>query len=107
MSLIEEVMRRQAHERTAMPGGLAASAGGAAAARAARPVLASAPEAAPQEYRSAAVDPGALERNRVLLRIQDVAVSRAYKILRTRVLHRMAANNWTTLGITGTSAGEG
>ncbi|HEX8756088.1 MAG TPA: CpsD/CapB family tyrosine-protein kinase [Steroidobacteraceae bacterium] len=104
MSLIEEVMRRQAHERSAMPGGLA----GTSAARAARPILASAPaEAAPQEYRSAALDPEALERNRVLLRIQDVAVSRAYKILRTRVLHRMAANNWSTLGITGTSAGEG
>ena len=108
MSLIEEVMRRQAHERSAMPGGLATAAGAAAsAARTGRPILASAPEAPPQEYRSAALDPEALERNRVLLRIQDVAVSRAYKILRTRVLHRMAANNWFTLGITGTSAGEG
>jgi shikimate 5-dehydrogenase len=43
----------------------------------------------------------------VLLRVHDVAISRAYKILRTRVLHRLAANNWTTLGITGTAAGEG
>ena len=55
----------------------------------------------------AAVDPEALERNRVLLRVQDVAVSRAYKILRTRVLHRMADHNWFTLGVTGTGAGEG
>lgn len=107
MSLIEEVMRRQAHERTAMPGSLAAGAGGAAAARVARPIPAPAPETVIQEYRTAAVDAEALERNRVLLRVQDVAVSRAYKILRTRVLHRMAANNWYTLGITGTSAGEG
>jgi capsular exopolysaccharide synthesis family protein len=53
------------------------------------------------------VDAEALERNRVLLRVQDVAVSRAYKILRTRVLHRMTANNWCTLGVTGTCAGEG
>jgi protein-tyrosine kinase len=105
MSLIEEVMRRQAHERAAMPAGLAANAGGAA--RAARPTLAPAPEAPAQEYRAAAVDPEALERNRVLLRVQDVAVSRAYKILRTRVLHRMAEKNWFTLGVTGTSAGEG
>ena len=109
MSLIEEVMRRQAHERAAMPGGLAAGAGGAAAtARMGRPVLAPAP--APetvQQYRPAAVDAEAMERNRVLLRVQDVAVSRAYKILRTRVLHRMAANNWYTLGVTGTAAGEG
>lgn len=107
MSLIEEVMRRQAHERGAMPAGLAAGAGGAAAARVARPIPAPAPETVIQEYRTAAVDAEALERNRVLLRVQDVAVSRAYKILRTRVLHRMAANNWYTLGITGTSAGEG
>lgn len=107
MSLIEEVMRRQAHERAAMPGGLAASVGGAAAARVARPTIAPVPETAIQQYRAATVDAEALERNRVLLRVQDVAVSRAYKILRTRVLHRMADNNWYTLGITGTGAGEG
>src|SRR5579883_1518220 len=108
MSLIEEVMRRQAHERAAMPGSLAANAGAAvSAARVARPLVAPAPETAIQEYRPATVDPEALERNRVLLRVQDVAVSRAYKILRTRVLHRMSANNWYTLGVTGTSAGEG
>ena len=100
-------MRRQAHERAAMPGGLAASAGAAATTRAARPVLAPAPDAAPQQYCAARIDPDVLERNRVLLRIQDVSVSRAYKILRTRVLHRMSANNWSTLGVTGTSAGEG
>lgn len=106
MSLIEEVMRRQAHERAAMPA--AANVGATAtAARAARPVPAPVPETAPQQYRPAALDAEAMERNRVLLRVQDVAVSRAYKILRTRVLHRMAANNWFTLGVTGTSAGEG
>jgi protein-tyrosine kinase len=106
MSLIEEVMRRQAHERAAMPG-LAASAGGGAPARAARPFAAPAPESTVQQYRPAAIDAEALERNRVLLRVQDLAVSRAYKILRTRVLHRMAENNWYTLGVTGTGAGEG
>lgn len=106
MSLIEEVMRRQAHERAAMPA--AANAGAtASAARVARPIPAHVPETAPQQYCTAALDADALERNRVLLRVQDVAVSRAYKILRTRVLHRMAANNWFTLGVTGTGAGEG
>ena len=108
MSLIEEVMRRQAHERTAMPGSLAAHAGGAvSAARTARPVHSAAPDVPVAQYRTAAVDPEAMERHRVLMRVQDLAVSRAYKILRTRVLHRMAANNWYTLGVTGTSAGEG
>ncbi|MGA7538158.1 MAG: CpsD/CapB family tyrosine-protein kinase [Steroidobacteraceae bacterium] len=108
MSLIEEVMRRQAHERAAMAGGIAPSAGAAApAAWAARPILAPAPETANERYCAATLDSEALERNRVLLRVQDVAVSRAYKILRTRVLRRMAANNWYTLGVTGTAAGEG
>jgi protein-tyrosine kinase len=106
MSLIEEVMRRQAHERGAMAGALAAG-GGASTARAARPMLAPAPEAPAQQYRAAAVDGEAMERNRVLLRVRDVAVSRAYKILRTRVLRRMAANGWYSVGVTGTVAGEG
>ena len=107
MSLIEEVMRRQAHERAAT-GGLAANANGAmSAARVARQAPAPVPETAVQQYRPAAVDPEALERNKVLLRVQDVAVSRAYKILRTRVLHRMADHNFFTLGVTGTGAGEG
>ncbi|HEY8508342.1 MAG TPA: CpsD/CapB family tyrosine-protein kinase, partial [Steroidobacteraceae bacterium] len=52
-------------------------------------------------------DPDAMEANRVLLGVQDVAVARAYKILRTRVLHRLHANNWYSVGITGTTAGEG
>jgi protein-tyrosine kinase len=108
MSLIEEVMRRQAHERAATPGAFAAGAGAAAsAARVARPILAPAPGTPEPQFHTAAIDPDALERNRVLLRVQDVAVSRAYKILRTRVLHRMVEHNWFTLGITGTGAGEG
>jgi protein-tyrosine kinase len=108
MSLIEEVMRRQAHERAVMAGGIAPSAGGAApAAWAARPALAPAPETEHERYCAATLDSEALDRNRVLLRVQDVAVSRAYKILRTRVLRRMAASNWGTLGVTGTAAGEG
>jgi protein-tyrosine kinase len=108
MSLIEEVMRRQAHERAAASGVLHSPGGVVSGPRAARPVLTPAPEAeVVQQFRPAALDAQQMERNRVLLRIQDVAVSRAYKILRTRVLHRMAANGWCTLGVTGTSAGEG
>ena len=107
MSLIEEVMRRQAHDRTPVPGIAAAAGGAAATARAARPIIAPVPESAVQQYRPAPVDVEAMERNRVLLRVQDVAVSRAYKILRTRVLHRMRDHGWTTLGVTGTGAGEG
>ncbi len=111
MSLIEEVMRRSALERTpTIPGNLMSS----QTQRAPRPHVAVplsgpaiAEEAFAPQLRSAPVDPEAMERNHVLLRVHDVAISRAYKILRTRVLHRLAANNWATLGITGTAAGEG
>ena len=95
-------MRRSAPERAAvMPGNPIA------AQRAARPLVSPPPEAVPVQYRAAPVDPEAMERNRVLLRISDVGISRAYKILRTRVRHRLNANNWYTLGITGIAAGEG
>jgi protein-tyrosine kinase len=108
MSLIEEVMRRSAHERTAaMPGNLLSTqrVGVARQHSSSPPPL---PENfTPVQFRSAPVDPNVMEKNRVLLRVPDVGISRAYKILRTRVLHRMAANNLFTLGITGTAAGEG
>ena len=105
MSMIEEVMRRTAHERTAaMPGTVMSNSRSARQAMNPPPL----PENfVPVQYRAAPVDPQAMERNRVLLRVPDVGISRAYKILRTRVLHRLAANNWFTLGITGTAAGEG
>jgi hypothetical protein len=105
MSLIEEVMRRSAHEQTVtMPSGPSP------APRVNRPIISPAPPRSDEPsavYRPAPVDAAIMERNRVLLRVPDVGISRAYKILRTRVLHRLAANNFNTLGITGTAAGEG
>jgi protein-tyrosine kinase len=113
MSLIEEVMRRSAHERAVTA---PADAMSAPMQRTARPrntgVLQPAPgtaspDAFTPQFRSAPVDPDAMERHHVLLRVHDVAISRAYKILRTRVLRRLSANNWASLGITGIAAGEG
>jgi len=66
-----------------------------------------APEVPARHFRAAATDPEIIERNHVLLGVSDVAVARAYKILRTRVLHRLAANGWRSVGITGTTVGEG
>jgi len=60
-----------------------------------------------RSFRAAATDPEAIRRNHVLLGVTDPAVTRGYKILRTRVLHRLAANNWRSVGITGTVSGEG
>jgi protein-tyrosine kinase len=102
MSLIEEAMRKATLERAGGRANLAVQP------RMPRPVHTSAAaEAAARQYLLAPPDPETMERHHVLLGISDVAVSRAYKILRTRVLQRMRAKNWHSLGITGTAAGEG
>jgi protein-tyrosine kinase len=49
----------------------------------------------------------AFARNRVITYVADEAVVAAYKVLRTRVLQRMTANDWKTLAITSTAPGEG
>jgi protein-tyrosine kinase len=61
----------------------------------------------PLQYQPAVTDRLVMERNRVLPGAACVAASRAYKILRTRVLRLMGTNKWQTLAVTGTTAGEG
>ena len=107
MSIVEEVMRRSALEHTAAVAGNIMSTPRAQRSYVGVPPPTPSEPITPPQYRVAPVDPEAMERNHVLLRVHDVAISRAYKILRTRVLHRLQANNWHTLGITGTAAGEG
>jgi Mrp family chromosome partitioning ATPase len=99
MGLIEEALRKSAQQRKG------AVRSNVATAR----VVRSAPVADEQipQYAAAPVDPGAQQRNRILPAVTDVSVTRAYKILRTRVTHRLVANGWHTVGITGTAAGEG
>jgi protein-tyrosine kinase len=102
MSLIEEAIRKATLERSAGRGNLALQP------RVARAVPNPAVvEASARQFALSPPDPEVMERHHVLLGLSDVAVSRAYKILRTRVLQRMRAKNWNTLGVTGTSAGEG
>jgi len=55
----------------------------------------------------ATLDPVAMAANHVLLRVSDQAAQRAYKILRTRVLHRLEANSWNSFVVTGSEVGEG
>lgn len=50
---------------------------------------------------------GAMEKNKILPAVDDRAAVTAYKMLRTRVLHRMRANHWQTLIVTAAGAGEG
>jgi len=99
MSVIEDALRKSAAQRPRS--NFIASGWGNRAA------TAPAPEVAARHFRAAATDPEVIEKNHVLLSVTDVAVTRAYKILRTRVLHRLAANNWHSVGVTGTVAGEG
>ena len=54
-----------------------------------------------------ALDPAVLERNCVLPQVADRSALRAYKILRTRLLQRLAVKRWRTLAVTSAKAGEG
>jgi protein-tyrosine kinase len=48
-----------------------------------------------------------LEENNILPQVTDAAALRAYKILRTRLLRRLEANQWHSFAVTGATAGEG
>ena len=100
MSVIEDALRKSSQQQRTRSNFVASSWG-------TRVMPAAAPETPARHFRAAATDPAVIERNHVLLGVQDVAVARAYKILRTRVLHRLAANNWRSVGVTGTTVGEG
>ena len=70
-----------------------------------------APATAPQEIvythtRQVEVDPEYLRRNRVISSLTD-PIAEPYKILRTKVLQRMRANNWQSLAITSPTEGCG
>jgi len=60
-----------------------------------------------KRFQPIALDNKLLEQNRILPRITDQAALRAYKILRTRVLRRLEANQWRSFAVTGVTAGEG
>jgi protein-tyrosine kinase len=60
-----------------------------------------------REFPMARVDETVLEQNCVLPHVTDRAAMYSYKILRTRLLHRLAAQNWRSLAVTSTKPGEG
>ena len=53
------------------------------------------------------VNPRHLRRQRILTDGIEPAVESAYKILRTQVLQRLAANGWNALAVTSPGAGQG
>ncbi len=101
MGLIEEALRKstQQQRKNGLPRGNGAMPG--------RPARAPASELKIPQYQPAPTDPETLRRHRILHTLDDVSVRRAYKILRTRVTHRLQANGWHSVGITGTTVGEG
>ena len=106
MSIIEEAFRKTAqhhHQRPPAPDREAVL----SAAR--RPRQSSAPVDATQalRFRPVTLDPQILQDNNVLSELADAAALRAYKILRTRVLRRLEAQQWNSLAITGVTPGEG
>jgi len=60
-----------------------------------------------RQYRRIASNPEAMERNCILPQVTDQAALRGYKILRTRIGQRLAANNWHSIAVTGTESGQG
>jgi protein-tyrosine kinase len=65
-------------------------------------------EAAPKwQLPLATLDAAIQERNCVLPEVADRTALRAYKILRTRLLHRLAAQHWRSFAVTSTKPGEG
>jgi Mrp family chromosome partitioning ATPase len=65
------------------------------------------PPPAPDAFRSATLDAVAMQRNCVLLGGAEKQVVSAYKILRTRVRRRMAAQHWRSVGVSGAAEGAG
>ncbi len=60
-----------------------------------------------RQFETVILNPVILERNCVLPQVADRAALRAYKILRTRLLRRLTAEDWGWIAVTSTRAGEG
>ena len=50
---------------------------------------------------------GTFKKNRIIAGLKDDWRADAFRVLRARVLQRMASEGWTTLGITSPAAGDG
>ena len=105
MSIIEEAVRKNA-ERKNRQSGVADPARGQARLRRVQPAPPVDTSHA-ERFQPITLDKAALHDSLVLPQLHDVGALRAYKILRTRVLRRLEANQWRSLAITGVSVGEG
>jgi protein-tyrosine kinase len=104
MSIIEEAVRKTAerYQRHAPPPEQSTS----------RPRLRRVPPpvidtANVRRFQPVTLGRAVMEEHNILPQVTDPAALRAYKILRTRMLRRLEANQWHSFGVTGTTAGEG
>lgn len=103
MSIIEEAVRKTAEQHHRL--GASEPLHSRSRIRRATPAAVDASQV--RQYQRVSLDNTALEQNRILPRIADQSALRAYKILRTRVLRRLEANQWRSIAVSGVTAGEG
>lgn len=103
MSIIEEAVRKNAERQNRQ----AATDPVRGQARLRRVPTAPVDTSHAQRFQPVTLDKAALHDNFILPQLQDAGAVRAYKILRTRVLRRLEANQWRSFAITGVTAGEG
>ena len=104
MSIIEEAVRKSA-ERQNRQGSTTDQLRGQARLR--RVPTAPVDTSRAQRFQPVTLDKAVLHDALVLPQLQDAGALRAYKILRTRVLRRLEANQWHSFAVTGVTAGEG
>ena len=110
MSIITEAMRKAALQRAPGPGSSSSAAASAVARRVrTRSTAATRSEDAGSvmRFQSTSVDPAAMAANKVLPHLTDRPARRSYKILRTRVLQKLDANQWRSFAVTGPDTGAG
>lgn len=104
MSIIEEAVRKTAerHNRNAPPPDQSQG-----RARLRRVPSAQIDPANVRRFQPVSLDRAVLDENNILPQLTDPSALRAYKILRTRVLRRLEANQWHSFAVTGATPGEG
>jgi protein-tyrosine kinase len=107
MSIITEAMRKAALQRTGSPSaGAVQAVPRRARTRTANVTRPESPDAV-MRFQAATLDPAAMAANKVLPQLTDRPARRGYKILRTRVLQKLEANQWRSFAVTGPDTGAG
>jgi capsular exopolysaccharide synthesis family protein len=104
MSIIEEAVRKTAENHRRAP---AESTSTYSKPRLRRVAPIAVEPAQSRRFQPLTLDDRVLEENHILPQIQDQSALRAYKILRTRILRRLDANQWRSFAVTGVTPGEG